>query len=115
VVLLAPTDAVLDEDVVVQPDLLFVRNERVAADPANRAIEVLVLEDGDYRLASFRERVPLRDSMHTPARSPHSVMSLLNQGPGWLDHRAAAASLVPTAGDLSTFPGRTPPRRECVR
>lgn len=94
----APTDVVLDDDVVVQPDLLFVRAERVAelvgeravngapdlvvevlspstldrdrhrkrgiyrrygvreywiVDPANRAIEVLVLEEGDYRLASF--------------------------------------------------------------
>jgi Uma2 family endonuclease len=98
VVLPAPTDVVLDEDVVVQPDLLFVRGERVAeivgeqaiqgapdlvvevlspssldrdrhrkrdiyrrygvrefwiVDPANRAIEVLVLEEGDYKLASF--------------------------------------------------------------
>jgi len=97
-VLPAPTDVVLDDDEVVQPDLLFVRSERVPevvgeravngapdlvvevlspssldrdrhrkreiyrrygvrefwiVDPANRAIEVLVLEEGDFRLASF--------------------------------------------------------------
>jgi Uma2 family endonuclease len=97
-VLPAPTDVVLDEDEVVQPDLLYIRSERVEevvgeravngapdlvvevlspssldrdrhrkleiyrrygvreywiVDPANRAIEVLVLEAGEYGLASF--------------------------------------------------------------
>ncbi|HEV2131117.1 MAG TPA: Uma2 family endonuclease, partial [Longimicrobiaceae bacterium] len=94
----APTDVVLDDDEVVQPDLLFIRTERVPqivheqairgapdlvvevlspsslardrhrkreiyrrfgvrefwiVDLANRAIEVLVLEEGEYHLASF--------------------------------------------------------------
>jgi Uma2 family endonuclease len=94
----APTDVVLDDDELVQPDLFFIRAERVAeivheraihgapdliveiiapysivrdrhqklalyqrvgvleywiVDPANHAIEVLVLEEGEYQLASF--------------------------------------------------------------